>query len=275
MPELPEVHTISADLNKNVRGFVITHIKIAPGYNVKPNNETFVQNVVGKKIDSVTRIAKNIIIKLEDEAHIVGHLAMTGRLLLRPPEYKQDKWVRVLFRLKKSDKIWHFKFTDMRMFGKLELRNEAGIKNLEEKYGPEPVDKALTPEKFLEQIQSKRTNIKNALLDQKIIAGLGNIYATDALFMAKIHPETKTSDITLKMAGKLLEAARTILLEGIKNRGSTLPDKMYVDIFGKPGTQQNHFRIYMQGKCPKCGTKVAFKKINGRGTYFCPECQCK
>jgi formamidopyrimidine-DNA glycosylase len=159
------------------------------------------------------------------------------------------------------------------MFGKVELIQKSKVISLRKKYGPEALDKKLTPEKFLECLGSKRTNIKNALLDQKVVSGLGNIYATDALFLAGIHPETKTSEINLESAEKLLEAARSVLEEGIKNRGSTLPDKMYVDIYGKPGNQQKYFKIYMQKVCPRCKERVKFKKISGRGTYFCNHCQ--
>jgi formamidopyrimidine-DNA glycosylase len=198
---------------------------------------------------------------------------MTGRVLIRDPKEKKDKWVKVLLQIKKDDDVKHLRFADMRMFGRAELMSPESFVKLAEKYGPEPLDAKVGPQEFLDLLQSKRSNIKNVLLDQKIISGLGNIYATDALFIAKVHPETQTEDLTPEIAKKLLNAARSILEEGIKNRGATLPDRMYVDAFGKSGKQQKYFRIYMKEICPECETKVVFKKIAGRGTYFCPECQ--
>jgi formamidopyrimidine-DNA glycosylase len=131
----------------------------------------------------------------------------------------------------------------------------------------------ITPETCLTRLRSKNTIIKTALLEQSIVAGLGNIYATDALWLAKIHPETKTQSLMPEQVQILLNSAKEILLEGIKHRGSTLPDEAYVDIFGKPGSHQNYFRIYGKTYCPDCKTKVEYKKLNGRGTYFCPKCQ--
>lgn len=159
----------------------------------------------------------------------------------------------------------------MRMFGRVNLLNKDELTQFKEKFGPEPIDENLTEEVFLRQIQSKRTNIKKALLDQSIISGMGNIYAIDALWLAKIHPETKTSDLNPALAQKLLTSSREILQEGIKNRGVSMSD--YVDLFGKSGNQQNYFRIYKQKNCPKCQSKVEFIQLNGRGTYYCPTCQ--
>jgi formamidopyrimidine-DNA glycosylase len=147
------------------------------------------------------------------------------------------------------------------------------LQKLTEKYGLDPLEKSVTPEKFLKAVKSKRTNIKNVLMDQKIMSGIGNIYATDALFLAGINPLLPTQNMSLEMAEKMLSSVRDVLTEGIKNRGSTLPDKMYVDIFGKTGNQQNHFKVYLKTKCTNCGSSIKFIKINGRGSYFCPTCQ--
>ena len=110
-------------------------------------------------------------------------------------------------------------------------------------------------------------------MDQSIVAGLGNIYATDSLFLAGIHPETKTQNIDLNSAKKLLNAMSLIVNEGIEHRGSTLEDEMYVDAFGKPGTHQKYFRVYGKKACINCNNKISVKKINGRGTYYCSFCQ--
>jgi len=273
MPEFPEVYTISQDLKKNIIGYKIKNIQVFKYYKLPSPINTKLKNTIGLKILDVENIAKNIVIKLSKDTYIVFHLAMTGRILLRESSHKDDNWVKIVLELERNDKILHLKFADMRQFGKVLVLNKQGVSTLANKYGLDPLEEKITPEKFLEQIKSKKTNIKNALLDQKIISGVGNIYATDSLFLSRIHPKTSTQDITLEDAAKLLKSIRQVLREGIKNRGSTLPDKMYVDIFGKEGHQQNHFKIYLKQKCPVCNSKVEFIKINGRGTYYCPTCQ--
>lgn len=273
MPELPEVHTIVTDLNKNISGYKISDILINSSYKTLPNNIVFKKVVAGKKVLEVKRIAKNIVIKISDGNYVLIHLAMTGRVLLRNPSDKPDGWTKVSLKIAKDGDTKELRFTDTRMFGKVAVVGEKIIQGLLGKYGPEPLNDQLTPEKFHEIIKSKKTNIKNVLLDQHLVSGLGNIYATDALFISGIHPQTNTAKITQNMAKKLLDSAKLLLKEGITNRGATLPDKSYVDIFGKEGNQQKYFRVYMKEKCPQCNNQVSFIKLNGRGTYYCQNCQ--
>ena len=273
MPELPEVHTIANDLNNNIIGYEIKNIKITKNYKIPELVKKRLSSLLNKKFIEVKRIAKNIVIKLSENGFLTFHLAMTGRILLTSDKDRKDNWVKIVFEIAKNDDKKYLKFCDMRQFGKINVLDEAGVRDLENKYGLSVLNKKITPEDFLKAIHSKKTNIKNVLLDQSIISGLGNIYATDALFLARINPKTPTQSINLNESKILLEKSREILNEGIKNRGSTLPDKMYVDIFGNSGHQQNYFKIYGKDKCPSCGTKTIFEKINGRGTYFCPICQ--
>jgi formamidopyrimidine-DNA glycosylase len=272
MPELPEVLTITKDLNEHLKGSTITNIKITDKYKVFPNNAAFVNTVKGKKIKEVTHIAKNIVFELKDQ-FIVFHLAMTGRLLLRDRVNKTDKWIKIVFYIDNGRKESVLTFTDMRTFGKVKLYSEEGIKELKKRYGPEPIDDSAEFDVFFENVRSKRSNIKNVLLDQSKVSGLGNIYVTDTLFLAKVHPKTHTSDIDRSTAKILWDSAKKILNEGILHRGSTLPDRMYVDIFGKEGSHQDHFRVYLRDNCPDCDTKIEYIKLNSRGTYFCPSCQ--
>ncbi len=270
MPELPEVHTIASDLNKHISGCTIKKVVVAKTYNIKPTADEFVANVKGKKVKGARRIAKNIVIDFETGDSMIIHLAMTGQVLLRDPDVKTDKWVKAVFVLDNGKNLI---FTDMRAFGKLAYAQDHDIEDLYKKYGPEPLDEGLTAREFLNILQKKKTNIKKALLEQSLVAGIGNIYANDALFLSKIHPETTTQQLTQQDAENLLESLRTVLKEGIAHRGSTLSDRMYVDIFGNAGTQQNFFRIFMKKACPTCGTKVEVKSIGGRGSYICPNCQ--
>jgi len=270
MPELPETQTIAALLNKNLKGRKIVTVQVSKDYRALPSTEIFIKAVTGKEIESVRRVAKNILIELENGNHILFHLAMTGRLLLWNDKIGSERWVKVILHLDNGVKLT---FSDMRVFGKAAVLSPKQTQELEARYGPEPLDKKTTHQQLVDRLKTKRTNIKNALLDQEIISGIGNIYATDALFLAKINPFTKTGEITLENANRLLDSIRSVLKESIKLGGSTLNDKMYVDPFGKEGKYQEHFKIYSKEKCPVCGSKVSFIKISGRGTYFCPSCQ--
>jgi formamidopyrimidine-DNA glycosylase len=270
VPELPEVHTITSDLKKTVLGFNIVSLNAQAGYKISGEPSL----VKDSEIRDIRRVAKNILVET-DEYTVLIHLAMTGRVLLLDKQEKGTNWVRAVFYLQKNAINKVMVFSDMRMFGKVAVLDKSEVEKLTQKYGPEPINTDLDTKTFLEVLKQKNTIIKNALLDQSIVAGLGNIYATEALFLSGIHPETPTKDIDYQSAEKLLTAARSVLNEGIEKRGSTLPDKMYVDIFGRPGKYQESFKIYMKSKCPTCFSEVQHIKIQGRGTYFCPECQQK
>lgn len=276
MPEFPEVYTITTELDSLIKNRIIEKVDIQKDYNVLPNNTTFLKAVTGKKVLKVEQIAKNIIINLEEDLFINVHLGMSGQLLAKKVN-KVLRWERVTFTFSKDtskdSKKVYLAYRSIRMFGKVQLLTKEEYEELKEKYGPQPLAKTLTLEKFYEIIKSKNTNIKNLLMDQSKIGGLGNIYATEALFLAEIEPERRTKDISKAEAEKLLKAVRNIIAEGIKNKGSTLEDELYVDIFGKKGQQQLYFKVYNQKNCPKCGGEIIKKKISGRNTYFCPRCQ--
>jgi formamidopyrimidine-DNA glycosylase len=273
MPELPEAQTITSDLKENVSGYTIVKAWVSESYPKIENKEAFAKNVTGKKIVTAKRVAKNILLELEDGNHILIHLAMTGQVLLLDLKEKSGKRAHVVLQLKKGDDIKLLTFADTRMFGKMAILTPEDVEKLKQKYGPEPVSPNLDIDALYEEIKNRRTIIKNLLMEQNTIAGLGNIYATEALFLAKIHPQQHVKSISLEQFRNLMEAAKAVLLMGIKNRGSTLPDETYVDIWGKGGTQQNHFNMYLKKVCPVCNSKTNFIKIGGRGTYFCPTCQ--
>ena len=273
MAELPEVYTIASDLKKNIEGYDITNVVIESGYNTYPDNKSFKTGLTGRKIVKVGRVGKNISIRLDSGEFLNFHLGMTGRLLLRPLNAKTDPFRKLSINLSKGNKKYSLRYCDMRMFGKASLLSPKEIQNLKRKHGPDLIADDITSDEFLNRLSGRRTGVKNALLEQSLFAGLGNIYATDALWLSKIHPETKTTELTIGQAEKLLKSSVDILTEGIKHRGSTLPDLAYVDIFGKIGTHQKYFRIYGKKYCPTCKTKIIYKKINGRGSYFCQICQ--
>lgn len=272
VPELPEVHTIAQDLHKHLQGATIVKVMVGDNYAARPDNKTFIESVTGKKIISITRIAKNIIVNMAPQGIIHIHLAMTGRILLYDKHFP-DNWTRVVFQLSTGKNEQFLHFTDVRKFGKIGFFADITKTGLHEKYGPDLITAPPTKDYFSMAIKKKNSSIKSVLLDQSVVAGLGNIYATDALFLAGIDPSRNSRSLTDDEIEKLLESAIFVLKEGIKHRGSTMPDKMYVDIFGKSGEYQDHFKMYLKTKCPNCGENVINKKINGRGSYYCPHCQ--
>ena len=275
MPEFPEVYTITKDLKHIAEGKLIKKVELHGDYETLPNNKEFTQKVENQKILKIKQIAKNINLELENDRVINIHLGMSGQVLAKKKN-KTLRWERVTFTLvnpRDEGKKLYLAYRSIRKFGKVELLNKSEYKKLKGKYGPSPIAEELTLDKFLKIIKSKNTNIKNLLMGQEKIGGLGNIYATEALFRAKLHPETRTKNISRKTAEKLLQEIKNVINEGIENRGSTLSDELYRDIYGKKGTQQKHFQIYGKEQCPSCKGKVKKKKISGRNTYFCPSCQ--
>ncbi len=273
MPELPEVTTITNQLKKELVGKTISNVFINLNYNTYPSNEEFAKGVKRSKVTEVYRIAKVIVIKIAKdgkEHYFVIHLAMTGRLRYFGSELAKDAPYLIKCKFE-DDSI--LTFTDQRRFGYVKLLDKVKLAELKNKCGPDPLE--VSTSDFEKQIKSKKTNIKNALLDQSLVAGIGNIYANDSLWVAKIHPETKTSALTTTQSNNLLTALKTILKEGIDHKGSTLSDLMYTDIYGNYGEQQRYFRVYGKSgnPCTVCSMRIEFKNLNGRGSYYCPRCQ--
>lgn len=273
MPELPEVHTIARVLNENIKGYKINKVQIHKGFGVGPSKEVFLKSLTNSSIKNITNFAKNIVVKLDNEMYMIVHLAMTGQLVFKKFGTKPSAWERVTFTLSKEGKSLYLVYNDMRMFGKLEIKTTQEFEEYKLKYGINPLNKEVTTDMFHTSITSRKTSIKNILLDQKVIAGVGNIYANDALFMAGIDPKKVANKLTKQQSELLLSALRKILNESILHRGSTLSDEMFVDPFGRKGSHQKYFRIYGKKTCPSCQKPVSFEKINGRGTYYCKSCQ--
>ena len=270
MPELPEVETIKKDLSKLIVGKEIKDIWTETPKMVRPSLNKVKKAIVGKKIKRLARRAKLIQIFLADGQILTVHLKLTGRLLLRSPKAKPDGWVRVLITLSGDKEL---RFSDLRKFGWVKLiENKHELEKLLSEFGPEPLDDLTLP-KFKEALVSTGRPIKVLLLDQKKISGVGNIYACDALFLAKINPEKPANKLNAKEAKRLYEAVAKVLRAGIKYRGAS--DQYYLDALGHKGKYQDHFLVYAREgkKCFGCAGKVAKMKIAGRGTYYCPTCQ--
>ncbi|OGY23353.1 MAG: DNA-formamidopyrimidine glycosylase [Candidatus Woykebacteria bacterium RBG_13_40_7b] len=270
MPELPEVETIKRDLEKNIIGHKVIDVWYDWAKTLKPDPETFEKAVVGKKFKDINRRAKLFIFHL-DSVPMVVHLKMTGRLLYRDQSDPKDQFTHAIFKLDKGKEL---RFADLRKFGWLKvLKDEKELENLLSEFGPEPLTEEFTLKVFENIIKKSQLKIKPLLIDQKRIAGVGNIYADESLWCAKIHPETKADKILSDQVAKLYKCIEEVLKEGIKDRGTSVDQ--YLDLFGRKGSHEQNLKVFrLNGDpCPRCGTIIKKIRVGGRGTHVCPACQ--
>ncbi|NQT29172.1 MAG: DNA-formamidopyrimidine glycosylase [Candidatus Saganbacteria bacterium] len=262
MPELPEVETIKREVLPFVLGQTIKSVEIKDPRNIKGiSAEQFKKKLVGQKIVGLERKAKYLLFKLASLNYLVIHLGMTGRLLFAP-----DPYVKVVFHLSGTKSLY---FSDARLFGKIRFFNSEPKLDL----GPEPLTKSFSLSFFKKILAKRSTPIKVLLLDQKLLSGVGNIYANEALFRAGIDPRRQAKSLNDKEVEKLHKAIEDVLAEAIKYRGTS--DSWYVDAEGKKGSFQLRLKVYRRAgePCVKCKTKIKKIVVGGRGTYFCPKCQ--
>lgn len=271
MPELPEVETIRRGLSDLIVGRKILEILTDSPKQVQPSLEVVKEAVGGATIEKVNRRAKILQIFLDNGQILAFHLKLTGRLLVRKQGAPKDEWQHVVFRL--SDGL-ELRFADARKFGWAKLiGGQAELEKLLAEFGPEPFDD-LTQEKFRQIVQSSSRPIKIVLMDQQKISGVGNIYACDALFLAKVDPRRPAKSLNPEEAERLYQALEEVLQRGIKYRGAS--DQYYLDARGQKGAYQEHFLVYGKNgqPCPGgCKGKVKRIVVGGRGTFFCPTCQ--
>lgn len=274
MPELPEVETVVRSLEKHLAGKTITDITIYLPKVIRYNDqEEFSAILKGKQFaKKLGRRGKYLLLHLDQGYSIVVHLRMTGRLVYCSAGEPAGKYTHVIFHLNQQDQL---RFADMRQFGRIYLVKTAEINELPglKDLGIEPFDQTFTREFLKKQLKRRRTRIKPLLLDQTFIAGLGNIYADEALHLARIHPERLAIDLTPREVSRLHLAIIEVLSNGIKYRGTSFRD--YVDGEGQPGSFQNQLKVYNRETepCTKCGTMIIRKKVAGRSSYYCPNCQ--
>lgn len=287
MPELPEVEVIKIGLNKLLIGQDINSVK-HDWVKSFPNAAQDVNNfLIGATVKSIKRRAKVLIIGLSTGYSLVIHLKMTGQLVYVSGKSRfggghpsislggqlPDSSTRVIFGFAGGGKLY---FNDQRKFGWVRLIPTAEVPNIDffKTVGPEPLAPSFTKRKFKERLQ-KRPNsvIKAVLLDQKVIAGVGNIYADESLWGAKIHPETPVNKLKNGDIEKLFDEIRTVLNLSIKKGGST--DKNYVDAEGKKGSYLEFARVFRRegSPCPRCSNEIIKTRVAGRGTHICPYCQ--
>lgn len=272
MPEMPEVEQVRKTLAPHIIGKTITAVEVMLPRLIKhPTPEAFVEGLLGKTIYEIKRKGKYLILQVGQDQELIVHLRMTGALIAQASHMEAPKYAKIKFTLSDGVNLW---FTDIRTFGTLYLvtGSDAYIEGYET-LGPEPLSSGFTVEYLVPLAAKSRKPVKTFILDQKIIAGLGNIYADEALALAGILPMRLANSLTFEELTRLHSAANAVIAQGIRNRGTTFRD--YKDGEGKQGDNQNHLLVYSRGgqPCRSCGTVLKTTKLGGRGTVYCDHCQ--
>lgn len=287
MPELPEVETVKVGLQRLLPGKQVKSVDFDWPKSFPNAAEDVRQFLVGANIVEVGRRAKVLLVALSTKYSLVIHLKMTGQLVFRGKGVRfgaghpsnslvgelPDRSTRVTFEFTDGSRLF---FNDQRKFGWVRLMPTTEIVNLDffKKVGPEPLGAEFTWQDMRERLQRrKNTSIKAALLDQSVIAGVGNIYADESLWGAKIHPSTLVRDLPVTKFKLLHTALRDVLELSISKGGST--DQHYVDAEGKRGKYLTFANVFRKEglPCPRCGTTIIKTRVAGRGTHLCPKCQ--
>jgi formamidopyrimidine-DNA glycosylase len=265
MPELPEVETIKRELEKAILKKKIVEVRVNHPKVVKqPKTGAFVNGLRNARIKRVLRRGKLLIMELSSGKSLTIHLKMSGQLVYPGDAAKS----RVSFRL--SNNKW-LDFNDRRLLGELRLVDDWRHLRFIKELGPEPSD--LTAARFKQMLEGKKAKIKPLLMDQTFIAGIGNLYAAEALFRAGIHPARLSASLSDKEKQKLFKQINAVLNEAIKHKGSSMDQ--YVQISGQAGDYSRYHKVYdRKGKpCLVCGAPIKRITLAGRGTYFCANCQ--
>jgi formamidopyrimidine-DNA glycosylase len=272
MPELPEVETIVRDLAPRLTGRMIVGVQVWDPLLVRfPQGEDFNRRLTGRIIRSVTRRGKYILATLSGGLTLLVHLRMTGRLLTKLPQGERRQ--RAAFDLDDGSRLWYCdlrRFGDMWAFWPGEEDQLGGFVDL----GPEPLAADFNADWLRDRFTKRKAPVKSLLLDQSLVAGLGNIYVDESLFEAGIHPGRTGASLSSKECRALAAAVKDVIARAIQGRGTTFRD--YRSGLGTAGEYQHQLQVYGRAgqPCPGCGELLLKRRIGGRTTVFCPHCQC-
>lgn len=272
MPELPEVETVRRMLAPALEGRTLDRVEIADPRLTRPEDPVAVAaELEGERVALVDRRGKYLIVRFESGRALLVHLRMTGSFLHAAGELPADPHRRAVVRLDDGSDV---AYRDVRRFGTwLLLEPEEVEAYIDERVGREPLADAYKAKHLAERLEGRKAPIKAAILDQRTVAGVGNIYADEALWRARIHPLTPAQALDPHQVAALYRAIREALRAGIRRQGSTLRDYRLPD--GGEGGAQHEFRVYGRGgdPCERCGTPIDKIRVAGRGTWYCPACQ--
>ncbi len=288
MPELPEVETIKKDLNKFVLHKTLKQVQIFLPRLIKSNLSQFKKTLHHNSFKKIHRVGKLLIFELNNKPtrFLLIHLKMTGQLIycsqniliagghseptITNETCKKNKYSYVIFNFTDASKLF---FNDMRTFGTLKIVDSLELNNIISKYGIEPLQKNFTLHKLTQIINNHRISIKALLLNQNLIAGIGNIYADEILFNSKVMPTKPANNLKNAEIKKIFQSSLFIIKQAIKARGTTFNN--YLDAHGKKGSYIQQLKVYGRNgqKCLNCNNKLLKIKIAGRSTVYCPHCQ--
>jgi formamidopyrimidine-DNA glycosylase len=271
LPELPEVETVVREIRPVLVGRRMTTVRAGKRNLRKPWQRKWAKSLAGRGVVAVTRRGKWIIVEIDGGTFLVVHLGMTGQLTVVPGAAPGNNHTHLVFRLDDGAEL---RFRDVRRFGSATLyadRAELDASFMAAGLGPEPFD--LDRRYWREQLAKTSRNLKAVLLDQRVVAGVGNIYADESLFRARLHPARRAKLLDGKSADRLRRSVEEVLTRAIDYRGSSIRD--YVGGSGKRGEFQNEFRVYGRTgePCSRCRTPIVRIRLAGRSTHFCPRCQ--
>ena len=277
MPELPEVETVRRGLVSLVKGFKITAAHELHPRALKPESIAPLKSIQGAKIVDLNRRGKFLWFVLDRPQVLVAHLGMSGQFLIHQEGHPKAKHVRAKFDLTKQLRKRELVFNDQRTFGWVSVEEtEDGVPSSAQHIARDPFDPKFDREETINKFAKRKIRVKTALLNQEIMSGVGNIYADETLWRAKIHPEISTADLSKKKIGSLIDFATEVMQEAIE-KGGTSFDDLYINVNGESGFFEQSLAAYgrTDEPCPRCGTPIRRIVFGARSSHFCPRCQRK
>jgi len=271
VPELPEVETVRRGLAEHVVGNKFKEITVLHRRATSPKSIAALTSLKGARVTEVARRGKFLWFKLDRPEVLVGHLGMSGQFLIQPRSAPDERHLRVKISLGKLD----LRFIDQRTFGWLGVdETRDGLPTYVKDIAADPFDPQFNLDETIERFKKKKTEIKRALLDQGVMSGVGNIYADEALWRSKIHPESRTETMKVSRIKELIENATSVMSEALSVGGTSFDD-LYINVNGESGYFERSLAVYGQeGEgCPRCGREIRRIKFANRSSHFCPKCQ--
>ena len=277
MPELPEVETVRRGLAHLLTGFTFRSSQDFHPRVLKPTSLGPLSTLIGSRIKTINRRGKFLWFELDRDFALVAHLGMSGQFLVSQKNRPAPRHIRAHFRLSRGFTNQEVVFNDVRTFGWLSIEQlTKGIPLSALHIAVDPFDIKFDRTAVITQMKSRKAEIKSVLLNQEIMSGVGNIYADESLWRAKIHPETPACDLSVRKTGALVDAATTVMAEAIEAGGTSF-DALYIDVNGESGYFKMSLAAYGQEHqpCPRCGREIRRIAFGSRSSHFCPKCQIK
>jgi formamidopyrimidine-DNA glycosylase len=278
VPELPEVEVVRAGLERHVLGATIARVDVLHTRPVRrdPSGPTgFALALTGRRIEAARRRGKYLWLPLDNGDALLGHLGMSGQLLVQPPDAPDERHLRVRLVLDGADEGRQLRFVDQRMFGGLSISpGGAELPSEIAHIARDPLDPQFDDDEFVRRVRRRSSGVKRLLLDQNLVSGVGNIYADEALWRAGLHGERPGERLTARQVRELLGHARSVMTDAL-GQGGTSFDSLYVNVNGESGYFDRSLHAYGRADepCDRCGTPIRRVAFMNRSSYFCPSCQ--